>query len=178
MIQRRRSRSTTPRAIPADHVGDRRVIDGARDTLDIANPYVADRGMIRRIADAARARRQRAPLRAGQRQQLGVRGGAAVPPRDAPRLPACASSSIRRCSTPRRSWRDGEEVLLGTCNLEAWSLKRFFEIDIRVRSRGLAAQFEERFAAPAEQLSSDGRRLTGAKQRAKATVFAAISPLL
>ena len=73
---------------------------------------------------------------------------------------------------------DGEDVLLGTCNLEAWSLKRFFEIDIRVRSQGLAAQFEERFAAPAEQLSSDGRRLTGAKQRARASVFAAISPLL
>ncbi len=32
--------------------------------------------------------------------------------------------------------RDGEDVLLGTCNLEAWSLKRFFEIDIRVRSAG------------------------------------------
>ena len=26
--------------------------------------------------------------------------------------------------------RDGEEVLAGTCNLEAWSLKRFFEIDV------------------------------------------------
>ena len=26
--------------------------------------------------------------------------------------------------------RDGEEVLAGTCNLEAWSLKRFFEIDL------------------------------------------------
>jgi phosphatidylserine/phosphatidylglycerophosphate/cardiolipin synthase-like enzyme len=23
--------------------------------------------------------------------------------------------------------RDGEDVLAGTCNLEAWSLKRFFE---------------------------------------------------
>ena len=30
--------------------------------------------------------------------------------------------------------RDGEELLAGTCNLEAWSLKRFFEIDLRVRS--------------------------------------------
>ena len=29
--------------------------------------------------------------------------------------------------------RDGEEVLAGTCNLEAWSLKRFFEIDVLVR---------------------------------------------
>ena len=30
--------------------------------------------------------------------------------------------------------RDGEDVLAGTCNLEAWSLKRFFEIDVLVRS--------------------------------------------
>ena len=74
--------------------------------------------------------------------------------------------------------RDGEEVLLGTCNLEAWSLKRFFEIDIRVRSRELATQFDDRFTAPAERVSGPGRRVTGAKQRARATVFAAISPLL
>ena len=53
--------------------------------------------------------------------------------------------------------RDGEDVLLGTCNLEAWSLKRFFEVDIRVRSRELAAQFDDRFAAPAERVSGEGR---------------------
>ena len=46
--------------------------------------------------------------------------------------------------------QDGDTVLAGTCNLEAWSLKRFFEIDLRVRSRDLADQFEHRFAAPAE----------------------------
>jgi hypothetical protein len=69
-------------------------------------------------------------------------------------------------------------VLAGTCNLEAWSLKRFFEIDLRVRSRDLATQFEERFAAPAEQISGTARRLTGRQERAKAALFAAISPLL
>ena len=35
--------------------------------------------------------------------------------------------------------RDGEEVLAGTCNLEAWSLKRFFEIDLQIQSTALAA---------------------------------------
>jgi phosphatidylserine/phosphatidylglycerophosphate/cardiolipin synthase-like enzyme len=73
---------------------------------------------------------------------------------------------------------DGEQVMAGTCNLEAWSLKRFFEIDLRVRSRDLAGQFEERFASPAEAISGEGRRLTGRKERAKARVFAAISPAL
>ena len=74
--------------------------------------------------------------------------------------------------------RDGEEVLAGTCNLEAWSLKRFFEIDLQIRSTALAAQFEERFSAPAEAVSSPGHALTGRRERAKARVFAIISPLL
>ena len=41
--------------------------------------------------------------------------------------------------------RDGEELHAGTCNLEAWSLRRFFEIDIGLRSAAVAAQFDERF---------------------------------
>ena len=74
--------------------------------------------------------------------------------------------------------RDGEELLAGTCNLEAWSLKRFFEIDLRLRSTSLAAQFDERFSVPAEEASRPGRSLTGTKERLKARGFALISPLL
>jgi cardiolipin synthase len=74
--------------------------------------------------------------------------------------------------------RDGEELLAGTCNLEAWSLKRFFEIDLLVRSPAVAAQFEERFCVPAEAVSGPGRPLTGVRARAKAAAFAALSPLL
>ena len=74
--------------------------------------------------------------------------------------------------------RDGEELLAGTCNLEAWSLKRFFEIDLRIVSKAVASQFDERFSAPAEEVSSPGRRLTGTKERAEAKLFAALSPLL
>jgi phosphatidylserine/phosphatidylglycerophosphate/cardiolipin synthase-like enzyme len=74
--------------------------------------------------------------------------------------------------------RDREELLAGTCNLEAWSLKRFFEIDVLIRSEAVATQFEERFSAPAVAVSAPGERLTGLKERARATAFAAISPLL
>jgi cardiolipin synthase len=74
--------------------------------------------------------------------------------------------------------RDGKELLAGTCNLEAWSLKRFFEIDLLVRSEAIAAQFDERFSAPAVAVSGPGRRLTGLKRRARARALAAISPLL
>jgi phosphatidylserine/phosphatidylglycerophosphate/cardiolipin synthase-like enzyme len=74
--------------------------------------------------------------------------------------------------------RDGENVLAGTCNLEAWSLKRFFEIDLLVRSPALAAQFEERFSAPAEVVSAAGTVLTGRRERLRSAAFVAISPLL
>ena len=74
--------------------------------------------------------------------------------------------------------RDGEDVLAGTCNLEAWSLKRFFEIDVLVRSPELAGQFDERFSAPAEVVSTPGRALETRRERVKGRVFATISPLL
>ena len=74
--------------------------------------------------------------------------------------------------------RDGEEVVAGTCNLEAWSLRRFFEIDLRLRSRELAAQFEERFSVPAVEVSTPGTALAGTKARLKARALATLSPLL
>ncbi len=154
-----------------------RVLETATRTLDVVNPYVTDRGMIGRIADAARR---------GVAVRLFV-------PRDANNW-ACAAAQqfhhgklldagvvILEYPTmlhAKAFARDGEELLAGTCNLEAWSLKRFFEIDLQLRSEAVAAQFEERFSAPAEVTSTFGRRLTGTKERAKAATFAAISPFL
>jgi hypothetical protein len=42
----------------------------------------------------------------------------------------------------------------------------------------VAAQFDERFSAPAEAVSAPGRPLTGLKERSRAAAFACISPLL
>ena len=56
------------------------LLDGARESLDVVNPYVTDRRMIRRIAQAAR-RGVRVRLRAGNCEQLGLRSRAAPPPR-------------------------------------------------------------------------------------------------
>jgi cardiolipin synthase len=153
------------------------LLDGAGETLDVVNPYVTDRGMIRRIERAARR---------GARVRLFV-------PANANNW-ACAAAQqfhharlldagVRILEYPtmlhaKAFVRDGEEVLAGTCNLEAWSLKRFFEIDLRLRSRAAAAQFDERFSAPAEAVSSPGRALTGTRARAKAAAFALVSPLL
>jgi cardiolipin synthase len=154
-----------------------RLLESARDSLDVVNPYVTDRGMIRRIEQAA--------LR-GVRVRLFV-------PANANNW-ACAAAQrfhhaklldagVRILEYPtmlhaKAFVRDGEELLAGTCNLEAWSLKRFFEIDVQVRSEAVASQFDERFSSPAEAVSAPGQRLTGTRERAKAMVFAGLSPLL
>jgi cardiolipin synthase len=158
-----------------DHIA--RMLDGARETLDVVNPYVTDRGMIRRIERAARR---------GVRVRLFVPANAnnwacaaAQQFHHAKLLEADVSILEYPMMLHAKAFvRDGEEVLAGTCNLEAWSLKRFFEIDLLVQSKALAESFEERFSAPAEACSTPGRRLTGLKPRARATVFAALSPLL
>ncbi len=154
-----------------------RLLENASETLDVVNPYVTDRAMIRRVEAAARR---------GVRVRLFV-------PANANNW-ACAAAQqfhhaklldagVRILEYPamlhaKAFVRDGEELLAGTCNLEAWSLKRFFEIDLLIRSAALATQFDERFSAPAEAASRPGRRLTGTKERVRARVFATLSPLL
>ena len=154
-----------------------RLLEGARETLDVVNPYVTDRGMIRRIEHAARR---------GVRVRLFVPANAnnwACAAAQHFHHPALLDAGVRILDYPtmlhaKAFVRDGEELLAGTCNLEAWSLKRFFEIDIQLRSRAVAAQFEERFCVPAEEVSSPGGSLTGMKERAKAAAFATLSPFL
>ena len=68
-------------------------------------------------------------------------------------MPASRSSGYPKMLHAKAFVADGEQVLVGTCNLEAWSLKRFFEIDIGFVSADLAAQFDEQFFAPAEAVS-------------------------
>ena len=154
-----------------------RLLESAEETLDVVNPYVTDRRMIGRIEEAARR---------GVRVRLFVPGN--------PNNWACAAAQrfhhaslldagVRILEYPtmlhaKAFVRDGEELLAGTCNLEAWSLKRFFEIDLQVWSKAVASQFDERFSSDAENVSSPGQPLEGVKERAKATAFALLSPFL
>jgi cardiolipin synthase len=153
------------------------LLDSARETLDVVNPYMTDRRMIGRIEGAARR---------GVRVRLFVPANAnnwACAAAQQFHHGALLEAGVKILEHPamlhaKAFVRDGEDVLAGTCNLEAWSLKRFFEIDLRLRSTELAAQFDERFSQPAEEVSRPGRKLTGLKERGKATAFAALSPLL
>ena len=154
-----------------------RLFDDAVESLDVVNPYITDRRMIRAIENAARR---------------GVRVRIFSPANG--NNWACAAAQqfhharlldagVRILEYPtmlhaKAFVRDGEEVLLGTCNLDAWSLKRFFELDLQLWSEAVAAQFEERFSAPAEEVSSPGRAASGFKERVVTTAFATISPLL
>jgi len=154
-----------------------RILDDATATLDVVNPYVTDRGMIRRIERAARR---------GVRVRLFVPANAnnwACAAAQRHHHAALLDAGVRILEYPtmlhaKAFVRDGQELLAGTCNLEAWSLRRFFEIDLLVDSGSVAAQFDERFSAPAEAVSSPGRRLDGAKERARGAAFALLSPLL
>ena len=132
-----------------------RMLEGARETLDVVNPYVTDRGMIRRIEEAARR---------GVRVRLFVPANAnnwACAGAQQSHHAKLLDSGVAIYEYPamlhaKAFVRDGEELLAGTCNLEAWSLKRFFEIDLLVRSEAVAAQFDERFSAPAVAVSGAG----------------------
>ena len=126
-----------------------RLLDSANETLDVVNPYVTDRRMIRRIEEAARR---------GVRVRLFVPANAnnwACAAAQRFHHAALLDAGVRILEYPtmlhaKAFVRDGEELLAGTCNLEAWSLKRFFEIDLQVWSKAVASQFDERFCADAE----------------------------
>jgi len=153
------------------------IIDAARETLDIVNPYVADPPAVRRIVGAARR---------------GVKVRLLVPEKANNPVLAMAQrhhhtamleSGVEIWEHPRMVHskafvRDGIEVLVGTCNLEAWSLKRSYEINMRTRSTDLARQFAEDFFAPGIDISKPGTAPHGAASKTLARGVAALHPFL
>jgi len=153
------------------------IIDASRETLDIVNPYVSDPGAVRRIVQAAKR---------------GVRVRLLVP--EKPNNPVLAmaqrhhhtallGAGVEIWEHPRMVHskafvRDGIEVLVGTCNLDAWSLKRSYEIDLRTRSPDLAQLFADDFFDPGIEISKPGTAPQRAAGRALSRAVAALHPLL
>ncbi len=153
------------------------IIDAARETLDIVNPYVADPPAVQRMVQAA---------------QRGVKVRLLVPEKANNPVLAMAQRHHHRAlldagveiwEHPRMVHskafvRDGIEVLVGTCNLDAWSLKRSYEINLRTRSTDLASQFEDRFFGPGIAESRPGTAPQGTPRRALSRAVAALHPFL
>jgi cardiolipin synthase len=153
------------------------IIDASRETLDIVNPYVADPPAVRRIVAAA---------------ERGVTVRLVVPEKaNNPVLSlaqrhhhtALIDAGVEIWEHPRMVHskafvRDGIDVLVGTCNLEAWSLKRSYEINMRARSADLAQQFEERFFGPGIEVSKPGTAPEGTASRVISRSIAAFHPFL
>ena len=153
------------------------IIDASRETLDIVNPYVADPPAVRRIVGAAKR---------------GVKVRLLVPEKANNPVLAMAQrhhhtalleAGVEIWEHPRMVHskafvRDGMEVLVGTCNLEAWSLRRSYEINMRTRSADLAQQFADRFFAPGIEISKPGTAPQGAASKTLAQAVAALHPFL
>ena len=172
---RRASQRAGP--VPADHRRDRAHPRGREGDARRRQP-VRDRPADDPAHRGSRPPwRPRPPLRSGEPEQLGVRGRSAVPPRELAR---------RRCPHPRvpdDAAREGVRARRrGAARGHVQPRGLEPEALLRDRPPGLVEgprpQFDERFSADAETVSSPGQPLEGAKERAKATAFALLSPLL
>ena len=167
--------------IPGGHVAAsqaiREQIEGARERLDVMNPYLTDRGMIDRIVAAA---------------QRGVRVRVVV---------STTSNNAQATAALKHRYQDMLEagvevwelpetvvhakvvvaddvVSFGTVNLDAWALYRNSEIMMIARSGEAAALIEERLFEPDIARSSRGEPLTGSRERREAWVWNRLSSLL
>ncbi len=157
------------------HIVD--LLSRAEERLDVMNPYVAHPQMFQLLIDAARR---------------GVRVRLVVPPARATwstgyvRLyhqERLAAAGVETWTYPtvahaKAFVRDDADVLVGSCNLETWSLRRFFEIDVRIQSTHLAQQFRSRLFEPDIARSQPALPARGLRERAWSTAFYLVSPLL
>ena len=153
------------------------IIVAARDSLDVVNPYIADPASVKALVQAAKR---------------GVRVRLLVPEKaNNPILSmaqrhhhtALLDAGVEIWEHPamvhsKAFVRDGVEVLVGTCNLEAWSLKRSYEINMRTRSTDLAQQFADQFFGPGIEVSKPGTAPTGAVRKGMSRAVAAFHRFL
>ncbi|MEZ4520639.1 MAG: phosphatidylserine/phosphatidylglycerophosphate/cardiolipin synthase family protein [Thermomicrobiales bacterium] len=149
----------------------------ARDSLDMINPYVSDPAMFGRIIDAAR-RGVRVRFIVSPGPNTWATGYAQLYHHREMIEAGVALLCYPAMAHAKAFVRDGEDVLVGTCNLEAWSLKRFFEINLRVRSRTLAEQFRTRLFEPDIGVSVPCPPASGIRERVLSTAYYLVSPLL
>jgi cardiolipin synthase len=154
-----------------------RLIERARERLEIMNPYVGDRGMVDRIAAAA---------------ERGVTVRMVVP--DAAHGNAVAYAAFqhhydRLLAAGVAIWEypalvhakalvADDEVLVGTLNLDAWALYRNPEIALHIRDAGVAETFRRDLFEVDIGASQAGAAAIGRRARLRNAAFERMAPLL
>jgi cardiolipin synthase len=142
----------------------REQIDGARERLDLMNPYLTDRDMIERILAAARRgvkvrivvseTSNNPPASAALEQHYGDLIAAGAEIWELPGTVVHAKVVVA-----------DDVVSFGTLNLDAWALYRDAEIAMVARSAEAATLFEERLFGPDIARSTRGEPRTGTRER-------------
>jgi cardiolipin synthase len=167
--------------IPGGHVAAaqaiREQIDGARERLDVMNPYITDPDMIERLLAAAR-REARTRIVVSERSN-NAQATAALKHR----YPELLEAGIELWELPgtvvhAKVVVADDVVSFGTVNLDAWALYRNSEIAMVARSAELASLFAERLFEPDIARSSPGEPLTGTRDRVQSGLWSRLSFLL
>jgi cardiolipin synthase A/B len=142
----------------------REQVDGARERLDVMNPYVTDRDMIERIIAAAR-RGVKVRVVVSQRSNSD-QATAALKQRYADLSAAGAELwEVPGTVVHAKVVVADDVVSFGTVNLDAWALYRNSEVMMIARSAEAAALLEEQLFEPDIARSARGEPPTGARER-------------
>ena len=141
-------------------------IEGARERLDVMNPYLTDGDAIEAIAAAAR-RGVRARVVVSERSNNHLATAALKH-----RYPDLIEAGVELWEMPgtvvhAKVVVADDVVSFGTVNLDAWALYRNSELMMIARSAELAAQFEERLFEPDIARAKPGRPPAGTRARAE-----------
>jgi cardiolipin synthase len=167
--------------IPGGHVAAsqaiREQIDGARERLDVINPYLTDRAMIERIVAAAqRGVRVRvvvsktsnnAQATAALKHHYADMLGAGIEVWELPDTVVHAKVIVA-----------DDIVSFGTVNLDAWALYRNSEIMMIARSAEAAALFEERLFEPDIARSHPGAPPSDSRARRQSLLWSKLERVL
>jgi cardiolipin synthase len=152
----------------------REQIDGARERLDVMNPYLTDPGIVERLIAAARRgarvrvvtseRSNNDQATAALRHRYDELTGAGAEVWEVPGTVVHAKVVVA-----------DDVVSFGTVNLDAWALYRNSEIMLLARSAELAAQFQERLFEPDIASSRPGRPPSGSHERFASWVWSRLA---
>jgi cardiolipin synthase len=167
--------------IPGGHVAAsqaiREQIEGARERLDLMNPYLTDRDMIERLLAAARRGvRVRVVV---SKESNNAQATAALKHRYADMVDAGIEIwEVPGTVVHAKVVVADDVVSFGTVNLDAWALYRNSEITMIARSPEAAALFEERLFEPDIARSEPGRPPSGTRARLESWLWDKLTSFL